>query len=263
MNPSRSHNSSSRKLSYPQRLQKDLLEVLSHDFVSPSALVSVSIPQDSIGGLSLSLCMRQGPYKYGHFPFHIHIPDGYPFRQCEVYSTLPIWHPNICLQSGKVMLPFDWSPVLSLVSIVIAVQMIMLEPSIESPLNLEALSYCNNDGALFEEFVRKTLNGCSINGIVLPPLLDIECPFCKNIFSDESTPLKRKKSLDKSFDNGGSNNMHETPNTMMNEMIDSDSYNAKNVNDCEFEGQKMCDNGDDDADNVDLLQHFKRMKYDV
>eukprot|EP01036_Dinobryon_divergens_P035704 gene35704-46318_t len=76
----------------------------------------------------------------------MYIPECYPFRPVDVRAEHPIWHPNIDLQSGRVILPLDWSPTLTLNSVALAVQMIMLEPSAENPTNLDAYHYYDGLG---------------------------------------------------------------------------------------------------------------------
>jgi len=80
----------------------------------------------------------------------------------DVWAVQPIWHPNIDLFSGKVSIPVDWSPVLTLNSIALGVQMIMLEPSSENPLNIEAYSYYMSNFAMYEMHAQSSLAGGSI-----------------------------------------------------------------------------------------------------
>ena len=107
-----------------QRLRKDVTEVLHHDFTSPSAVVKIASCQENniAAGLNLSLCLLEGPYRGGHFEYFLQIPDNYPFHPIHIWCRVPTWHPNIDLKTGHVSLPLNWSPVLSLVSVVISVQ---------------------------------------------------------------------------------------------------------------------------------------------
>ena len=53
--------------------------------------------------------------------------DDYPFKPVEIYARHPIYHPNIDIHTGKVAyLPVDWTPVLKLNFIALAVQMMMV-----------------------------------------------------------------------------------------------------------------------------------------
>jgi ubiquitin-protein ligase len=137
---------SGRDMMYAHRLNRDISELFSHDFCCSSSNLSVTYREDADDycdsiesyGAYLILCVEiyEGPYRGGCYLFELRIPHGYPFKIVDVYSKQPIWHPNIELQTGRVALPIDWSPVLTLNSLAVAVQMIMLEPSSDSPLNL-------------------------------------------------------------------------------------------------------------------------------
>jgi len=83
-----------------------------------------------------------------------------------VWAVQPIWHPNIDLFSGKVSIPVAWSPVLTLNSVALGVQMIMLEPSSENPLNIEAYSYYMSNFSQYEMHTQSSLQGgCIISGM--------------------------------------------------------------------------------------------------
>lgn len=73
-------------------------------------------------GLLLAICILEGPYRGGHFTFLMEIPENYPFRGVDIWCKSPVWHPNIDIRSGKVALPLSWSPVLSLISVAVSMQ---------------------------------------------------------------------------------------------------------------------------------------------
>ena len=58
--------------------------------------------------------------------FHMDIPESYPFKVVDVLAEQPIWHPNIDLTSGRVVLPIEWSPVITLNSLALAVQVVVI-----------------------------------------------------------------------------------------------------------------------------------------
>lgn len=165
---------------YAQRLARDVSDVLSHDFSSSSAVISVTPPRDYrlTSGITVDICILEGPYRGGHFSFILMIPDNYPFRGVDVWSTKPMWHPNIDINSGRVVLPLEWSPVLTLTSITLAIQMILLEPSAENPLNLDACSYYCSDPMSFDDHVQRTFRGCHIEGVRLISMRNVECQNC-------------------------------------------------------------------------------------
>ena len=104
---------------YFQRLNRDITDLLSHDFNCSSSCLSAVKDQN---GITLNVCILEGPYNRGHFSFLLDIPFNYPFKYVEVWAKHPIWHPNVELLTGRVLLPLDWSPVLTLNSLALAVQ---------------------------------------------------------------------------------------------------------------------------------------------
>ena len=111
----------------------------------------------------------------------MNIPESYPFNEVEVWvgaPDRPIWHPNIDLATGRVMLPLEWSPVLTLTSLALAIQMMLLEPSAENPLNLEAYSYYTQSISQFTMQVQRTLKGCHMGGVKFMPMHLISCKCC-------------------------------------------------------------------------------------
>lgn len=165
---------------YAQRLSRDLANVITYDFASSSAIVRFFQSEDGLltSGIRVSVCIFEGPYRGGHFIFVLTIPENYPFRCVEIWSTSPIWHPNIDLKTGRVALPLEWSPVLTLISIGFAIQMIMLEPSAIIPLNLEACSFYSQDPSLFDKFAQSTLLGTNGENVIRLSITNTTC--CKN-----------------------------------------------------------------------------------
>lgn len=114
---------------YAQRLNRDVSELFSHNFDCSASSLKVLQTSDSLqasGSLLLQISIYDGPYRGGCFNFGLSIPENYPFRPVEVFATQPIWHPNIDLFTGKVALPMEWSPVLTLNSLALAVQVIVM-----------------------------------------------------------------------------------------------------------------------------------------
>jgi ubiquitin-protein ligase len=155
-----------------QRLNRDVAELFASDFDCTASHLTVLQTADSLadlGSISLEVRVFEGPYRGGRYSFFFHIPNNYPFHSVEVWSVQPIWHPNIDLRTGKVALSIDWSPVLTLKSTAIAIQMLMLEPSTESAMNLEALSLYVSNSAEFELQVQRSIEGGVIAGVYFPP----------------------------------------------------------------------------------------------
>ena len=184
-----------------KRINRDVHDLFHHDFNNTAASLRAEEMASHMGqhpgqshvssemcghdrvfySIKLTVCPHEGPYKGGHFIFSLNIPESYPFSGVEVWvatSTRPIWHPNIDLVTGRVMLPLEWSPVLTLTSLALAIQMMLLEPSAESPLNLEACSYYTRSTSQFTEQVQRTLKGCNMGGVHFLPMHLVLCKCC-------------------------------------------------------------------------------------
>ena len=111
---------SSKHPMYFQRLNRDITDLLSYNFNCSSSCLSVVKDENST--ISLNVCILEGPYTHGHFSFVLDIPMNYPFKKVDVWAKHPIWHPNVDLLTGRVSLPIEWSPVLTLNSLAVAVQ---------------------------------------------------------------------------------------------------------------------------------------------
>ena len=115
--------------SYAQRLNRDMAELFTQNFNVTSSKLSVTQTSDNLKDSScviLKIKIYEGPYRGGCFSFGLDISENYPFKAVDVWAKHPIWHPNIELQSGKVALPLEWSPVLTLHSVALAVQVRIL-----------------------------------------------------------------------------------------------------------------------------------------
>lgn len=154
-----------------QRLNRDVAELFSSNLDCTASTVNVIQTADSLneaGSITLEVRVFDGPYRGGRFSFCFNIPASYPFQTVEVWAVHPIWHPNIDLRTGKVAIPLEWSPVLTLKSIALAVQMLMLEPTSENPLNLEAFATYSSRSQEFDSQTQLSIAGGILAGIAFP-----------------------------------------------------------------------------------------------
>jgi len=80
---------------------------------------------------------------------------------------LQIYHPNI-QADGNICLNIlreDWKPVLTLNSVMVGLQYLLLEPNADDPLNKEAAEDLRNNRRNFEANVHKSIRGGSVNGV--------------------------------------------------------------------------------------------------
>jgi len=264
-----------------QRLSKDLADVVSYNFTSSSAIFSIYPNQEENtlnSGLDVYLCIYEGPYRGGHYKYFIEIPTNYPFKSVEIWARVPIWHPNIDLRSGRVALPLQWSPVLTLVSVCIAIQMIMLEPSSDSPLNLEACSYYCSDTLSFDNYVQRTLKGCQINNVPFPNMCLFKCQNvnCIRYYNGNSnsansikfnSPMQTSDSQESTILNSKLTKKRgyslEVDDSATFQIDENDLINNSNNDKMNIDLMKSDNDVDiDDLVNIDILRSFKRMKYD-
>lgn len=107
------------------RLIRDAAELFVTDFTCSASHVQVTQTTECLndtGSIALEISVFEGPYRGGFFHFCFQIPANYPFRPIEIWAVQPIWHPNIDMKTGRMQIPLEWSPVLTLKSFVIAVQ---------------------------------------------------------------------------------------------------------------------------------------------
>jgi hypothetical protein len=83
---------------------------------------------------------RATSFAGGKFLFEFNVPKDYPHTAPKVQCKTTVFHPNLDME-GHVCLNIlreDWKPVLTIQSIVMGLQFLMLEPNADDPLNKEA-----------------------------------------------------------------------------------------------------------------------------
>lgn len=108
-----------------------------------------------------------GIYRGGTFHFFFTIPRDYPHEPPKAKCLDKIYHPNIDLE-GNVCLNIlreDWKPVLSLVSVLMGLQHLFLEPNAEDPLNKDAAMVLKQNKDIFVRNVANSMLGRDVNGV--------------------------------------------------------------------------------------------------
>lgn len=109
----------------------------------------------------------EGYYQGGFFKFSIQINNNFPIECPKVKCLKRIYHPNIDVE-GNICLNIlreDWSPVLNLNAILVGLLFLFLEPNPTDPLNKQAANVLMRDKKQFQNFVRNSMNGSTIDGI--------------------------------------------------------------------------------------------------
>ena len=100
-------------------------------------------------------------YRGGRFVFDFKVPASYPHDPPKVQCETTVFHPNIDME-GHVCLNIlreDWKPVLTIQSVIMGLQFLMLEPNADDPLNKEAAQLLADNRRKFEQTVRDTVMG--------------------------------------------------------------------------------------------------------
>lgn len=147
------------------RIQRDIQDL--DDTSLPNTLkVSFPNPNDLFYFL-VTLIPDEGLYKKGIFQFSFKIPGDYPHEPPKSKCLNKIYHPNIDLE-GNVCLNIlreDWKPVLSLVSVLMGLQHLFLEPNAEDPLNKDAAAVLKQNPSLFRKNVLASMEGRAVDGV--------------------------------------------------------------------------------------------------
>jgi ubiquitin-conjugating enzyme E2 M len=150
------------------RAQKDLGEL----DLPKGGKVHFPDGQDKFMKFEFVLKPDEGIYKDGTFLFSFSVPQTYPHDPPKVKCLTKVYHPNIDLE-GNVCLNIlreEWSPVLSISSIIYGLHFLFLAPNTEDPLNKEAATMMERNRASFEHIVKASLTrGASIEGTYFPP----------------------------------------------------------------------------------------------
>ncbi|KAI3402573.2 UBC12 [Candida oxycetoniae] len=141
------------------RIQKDISEL------DLPRTIKVSFPDPSdVFHWKLIIKPTNGFYKNGKFHFKIEITQNFPIDPPKIKCLDRIYHPNIDLD-GNICLNIlreDWSPVLSLNSVLIGLNFLFLEPNPNDPLNKEAANMLVKNKRQFERNVYNSMRGGAI-----------------------------------------------------------------------------------------------------
>ncbi|KAI5950264.1 ubc1 [Candida jiufengensis] len=94
------------------------------------------------------------PYENGLFQVSIDIPNEYPFKPPQMKFTTKIYHPNISSVTGAICLNIlkdKWTPVLTLKSTLISLQLLLQSPEPNDPQDAEVAKHYLSNKQGFEE----------------------------------------------------------------------------------------------------------------
>lgn len=121
----------------------------------------ISIHMDDTNILNWYACII-GPYdsfyEDGVFFIDIKIPVNYPLTPPKLVFKTKIFHPNVSPSNGEIcvdILKSSWSPSLTIYQVLLSLCSLLLAPSPDNPLNLEAGQLLEKNKEEYEKTVRK------------------------------------------------------------------------------------------------------------
>jgi len=139
------------------RMQKDMSELK----VDKEITLTFYNGEDDLMNFKVNIKVTEGVYKGGAFVFDVKVANSYPHDAPKVLCETTIFHPNIDME-GHVCLNIlreDWKPVLTMQSVILGLQFLLLEPNADDPLNKEAANMMADNRPRFERVVRDTFKG--------------------------------------------------------------------------------------------------------
>ncbi|UJR29945.1 hypothetical protein I4U23_017492 [Adineta vaga] len=145
------------------RILRDLTEL----HTLPSTCEVTLVDPNDVSQLIVTISPDDGFYKGGRFIFSIVISDDYPCTPPKVKCTQTIYHPNIDLK-GNVCLNIlreDWKPMLSIVTVVLGLVFLFLEPNPDDPLNQDAAALFKQNIDRFKFNVTRSMRGENFDNV--------------------------------------------------------------------------------------------------
>jgi len=109
--------------------------------------------------------LKEGPYAGCRLEFNVSVPDKYPYSPPTFHCKQKVFHPNIDPDRGRTLTPLlekEWKPVVTMEHILLAVEVIFLNPHTEDEdclLNKVAAELYLKRRNDYIEIVRRTILG--------------------------------------------------------------------------------------------------------
>ncbi|KAJ3153950.1 hypothetical protein HDU89_008817 [Geranomyces variabilis] len=142
-------------LSDTRRIEREIRQVRQDS----SANLTVEVVDDNLCHLLGTLQgPANSPYAGGTFQLDIVLPTTYPFVPPKMRFITPVYHPNVSSVTGAICLDIlkdEWTPVLTLKTVMISLQSLLCDPVPDNPQDAEVASHYMRDRKGFDQTARQ------------------------------------------------------------------------------------------------------------
>ena len=139
-----------------KRIQKELTEFNKEE---PEGLTAGPIDDSDMFKWSATFTgPEESPYEGGTFELSIEFPKDFPYKAPKVLFTTKVFHPNVKSDTGSICLDIlkdDWSPDISVVAILRAIQNLLINPNIGHPLEPETAKLYTDDRTKYDQTAKE------------------------------------------------------------------------------------------------------------
>ena len=157
-----------------KRLQSDIIDIIKNP-LAEHGIHYIHDDEDILKGYAVVFGPSDSIYRYGCYSFRFDFPTEYPYKPPKLtYLTNDgetRFHPNL-YRNGKVCISIlhegvdqfnyesisdRWKPIHGIISILMSIILMLAEPNLESPANVNASKLYRDNIKKFNDFVHKTV----------------------------------------------------------------------------------------------------------